>query len=114
MLVNFDALCRDISAMGPSSTHNTVYEYARAQRTFLEAVSDIICFHYKETPFSLTDVLAYIKQEFANSSPQDMMLVSRCVRLMADKESSRSLYRAHKVLFSKYYDREAGRKYVTC
>lgn len=114
MLINFDALCRDISAMGPDSTHNTVYEYARAQRTFLEAVSDIICFHYKETPFSLPEVQTYIKEEFSDVSPLDMMLVSRCVRLMADRESSRARYRAYKALFSKYYNRKAGRQYATC
>lgn len=101
MIKNFDALCRDISAMGPELTRSEIEHYAQSQRTFLEAVAEIICFNYRGLSFSIHDVQDTVKQDFAGLSGMDLMLVSRCVKLMADKTHSR--FRHSNYLASRYY-----------
>jgi len=110
MIVNFDALCRDISALGPESTRSEIEHYAQSQRTFLEKVAEIICFNYRGLRFTVQDVQDSVRLDFAGLSSRDLMLISRCVKLMADKVVSK--YAHCDALSSRYYKRQRVGRYV--
>lgn len=109
MIVNFDALCRDIAAMGPKPTQFEVERYAQSHRPFLESIAEIICFNYRGLSFSVRDIQDTVKLDYAGLSGMDLMLVSRCVKLMAEKAHSR--FRHSEYLAARYYERQrVGRR----